>query len=64
MALEALAERTQLLGKVADRLQRRGNLESAATMRERSRGAAERAELVRGILTLEEDPLAVVREGA
>ena len=63
MALEALEERTEVLEKVADRLTRSGRESVAATYRARARSASERAELVRGVLTVEEDPLEPVREG-
>lgn len=63
MALEALEERTELLGTVADRLERAGGKRSAATFRERARGAAERAELIRGVLAIDE-PLEAALEGA
>jgi two-component system chemotaxis response regulator CheB len=63
MALETLEERTELLHKVADRMAASGRESSAASIRERARGTAERAELVRGVLIVEEKPLAAV-EGA
>jgi two-component system, chemotaxis family, protein-glutamate methylesterase/glutaminase len=63
MALEALEERAELLRKIADRLDAGGREKSAAQFREHARGAAERAELVRGVLTVEEDPIANVAEG-
>jgi two-component system chemotaxis response regulator CheB len=64
MALEALEERTDLLNKVADRMEASGRDASAASTRERARAAAERGELVRGVLIVQEDPLETVREGA
>ena len=64
MALEALEERGELLEKVADRLAASGRDASARLYRERARGAAERAELVRGVLIVHEDPLEPAREGA
>jgi two-component system, chemotaxis family, protein-glutamate methylesterase/glutaminase len=64
MALEALEERGELLEKVADRLAASGRGSAAELYRERARGAAERAELVRGVLVVHEDPLEPAREGA
>ena len=64
MALEALEERSELLNAVADRLETGGRASSAASFRERARGADERAELVRGVLTVDEHPLAPLREGS
>lgn len=64
MALEALDERAELLRKVADRLESAGREKSAARYREQARGAAERAELVRGVLIVDDDPVAPVAEGA
>jgi two-component system, chemotaxis family, protein-glutamate methylesterase/glutaminase len=62
MALEALDERAELLGKLADRLERAGRDKSAARYREQARGAAERAELVRGVLIVDDDPVTPVVE--
>jgi two-component system chemotaxis response regulator CheB len=64
MALEALDERAELLRKVADRLESAGREKSAARYREQARGAVERAELVRGVLIVDDDPVAPVAEGA
>lgn len=52
MALEALEERAQLLTQIAERLEEGGREKSAATFRGHAHGAAERAELVRGVLTI------------
>jgi two-component system, chemotaxis family, protein-glutamate methylesterase/glutaminase len=52
MALEALEERAELLEKIALRLEEGRREKSAATFREHARGVAERAELVRGVLTV------------
>ena len=54
MALEALEERNELLNKLADRLAAAGRENSAASMRRRAGGAAQRAELIRGVLTIDE----------
>ena len=62
MALEALEERAELFLKLAGRLARSGSGESAARFRERARDAAERAELVRGVLAIEEEPVDQLRE--
>ena len=64
MALEALEERAELFDKVADRLIGSGRESSAEAYRARARGAAGRAELVRGVLTIEEAPLEPVQQGA
>jgi two-component system, chemotaxis family, protein-glutamate methylesterase/glutaminase len=63
MALEALEERAELLAKVADRLEDGGRAMSAARYREQARGAAERAELVRGVLTVDDEPIAAEGSG-
>jgi two-component system chemotaxis response regulator CheB len=55
MAVEALEERTDLLGKVAQRLEGEGRQAAADHTRERARGAAERAELIRGVLHIDDD---------
>jgi hypothetical protein len=57
MALEALEERGELLEEVADRFAAQGRADRAATLRERARGAAQRAELIRGVLTVDEAPI-------
>jgi two-component system, chemotaxis family, protein-glutamate methylesterase/glutaminase len=54
MALEALEARGELLDKVAARMERQGREHSATRLRERARGAAERAELIRGVLEIDE----------
>jgi two-component system chemotaxis response regulator CheB len=56
MAVEALEERHELLGKVASRLEREGSGKAANRTRERARSAAERAELIRGVLAIDDDP--------
>ena len=57
MALEALEERGELLEKVAARMEDHGREDRAARLRERARGASERAELIRGVLTIDEAPV-------
>jgi two-component system chemotaxis response regulator CheB len=57
MALEALEERGELLEKVARRLAAAGRPDAAVKLRERARGAAQRAELVRGVLTVDEESI-------
>jgi two-component system chemotaxis response regulator CheB len=57
MALEALEERGELLEKVAARMDGSGHEHTAARLRHRARGAAERAELIRGVLTIDEAPI-------
>jgi two-component system chemotaxis response regulator CheB len=64
MALEALEERVELLLKIADRLEGSGSEASAADFRKRARGVAERAELVRGVLAIHDDPLEPIRAEA
>jgi two-component system chemotaxis response regulator CheB len=54
MAVEALEERAELFGKVADRLTQTGRAKSGQRMRERARGAEQRAELIRGVLAIDE----------
>jgi len=54
MALEALEERGELLEKVAVRIAAQGREDTAMRLRERARGAAQRAELIRGVLTVDE----------
>jgi len=54
MALEALEERGELLEKVATRLAGAGREQTAARMRLRASGAAQRAELIRDVLTVDE----------
>jgi two-component system chemotaxis response regulator CheB len=55
MAVVALEERTELLGKIAERLADAGRVEAARRTRERAQGAAERAELIRGVLAIDDD---------
>ena len=57
MALEALEERSELLEKVAGRLDAAGRDRSATRLRRRAAGAAQRAELIRGVLTVDETPV-------
>jgi two-component system, chemotaxis family, protein-glutamate methylesterase/glutaminase len=57
MALEALEERGELLEKVAARMDRHGGGTTATRLRARARGVADRAELIRGILTIDETPI-------
>lgn len=57
MALEALEERSELLEKVAVRLDEAGRGTFAERLRRRAAGAARRAELIRGGLTIDEAPL-------
>jgi two-component system chemotaxis response regulator CheB len=64
MALEALEERGELLQKVAGRLAADGRADAAAKLRELARGAAERAELVRGVLSVDEAPVEQAGTGA
>jgi len=54
MAVESLEERTELLGKVAARLEEHGHERAAERTRERARVAAERAELIRGVLAIDD----------
>jgi two-component system, chemotaxis family, protein-glutamate methylesterase/glutaminase len=61
MALEALEERGELLEKVATRMEGAGNEHTAARLRDRARGASERAELIRGVLTVDEAPVEEAR---
>jgi len=58
MAVESLEERAELLTKIADRFEREGRIQSARRTRERARGAAERAELIRGVLAIDDDGVA------
>jgi two-component system, chemotaxis family, protein-glutamate methylesterase/glutaminase len=55
MAVEALEERNELLGKMADRLAGSGRASAADRVRERARSAGERAELIRGVLAIDDD---------
>jgi two-component system, chemotaxis family, protein-glutamate methylesterase/glutaminase len=59
IALESLEERVELLEKVAGRLLANGRERSARSMRERARGAAQHAELIRGVLAIGEAPVEV-----
>jgi two-component system chemotaxis response regulator CheB len=54
MAVEALEERTELLGRIADRLAGAGRQRPAERTRARARAAAERAELIRGVLGIDD----------
>jgi two-component system, chemotaxis family, protein-glutamate methylesterase/glutaminase len=63
MAVEALEERNELLMKVADRLAAAGRDDSAARLLERARAAAERAELIRGVLAIDDDASEDVEAG-
>jgi two-component system chemotaxis response regulator CheB len=54
MAVEALEERDELLGRMAERLAREGRERAAKRTRERAQAAAQRAELIRGVLAIED----------
>jgi two-component system chemotaxis response regulator CheB len=56
MAVEALEERGELLEKVAKRLDGEGRDELCERTRERARSAAQRAELIRGVLAIDDEP--------
>jgi two-component system, chemotaxis family, protein-glutamate methylesterase/glutaminase len=64
MALEALEERGELLEKAAARMDAQGRERAAARLRRRARGAGERAELVRGVLTIDEAPVEQTGSGS
>jgi two-component system chemotaxis response regulator CheB len=64
MAVEALEERTDLLQKVAHRLSAQGREAAARRTAERARAAAERAELIRGMLTIHDEPRDDLAAGA
>ena len=64
MALEALEERAELLTKIANRLDAGRREKSAELFRDHARGASERAELVRGVLTVGVDPVEEAAEEA
>jgi two-component system chemotaxis response regulator CheB len=64
MAVEALEERTELLVKVADRLAAQNRDGAARRTRERARAAAERAELIRGTLGIDDETSEDVAAGA
>ena len=64
MAVEALEERGELLERVALRLDGQGREDTAGRLRERARGAGERAELIRGVLSVEDETVEPAGEGA
>lgn len=64
MAVEALEERTELLQKVATRLAAEGRERSARRTGERARAAAERAELIRGVLAIDDESSDDIAAGA
>jgi two-component system chemotaxis response regulator CheB len=55
MAVESLEERCELLTKVADRFAAEGREHAARRNRDRARAAAEHAELIRGVLAIDDD---------
>jgi two-component system chemotaxis response regulator CheB len=64
MAVEALEERGELLDKVATRMATAGRARTAERLRENARQADERAERIRGVLSVDETAQPAVQGAA